>query len=73
VPVLAGGAAYAVREALRWRVGLAQRPGRARVFCGMIALATLVGAILNFTPLDSIKALFWGAVINGSLRFQSWS
>jgi Mn2+/Fe2+ NRAMP family transporter len=65
VPVLAGSAAYAVGEALRWRVGLAQRPGRARAFYGMIAFATLVGAILNFTPLDPIRALFWSAVING--------
>jgi Mn2+/Fe2+ NRAMP family transporter len=46
-------------------VGLAQRPGRARAFYGTIALATLVGAILNFTPLDPIKALFWSALING--------
>ena len=65
VPVLAGSAAYAVGEALKWRVGLAQRPGRAPAFYGAIALATLVGAILNFTPLDPIKALFWSAVING--------
>ena len=65
VPVLAGSAAYAVGEALQWRVGLAQRPGRAPAFYGTIALATLVGAILNFTPLDPIKALFWSAVING--------
>ena len=65
VPVLAGSAAYAVGEALKWRVGLAQRPGRAPAFYGSIALATLVGAILNFTPLDPIKALFWSAVING--------
>jgi Mn2+/Fe2+ NRAMP family transporter len=65
VPVLAGSAAYAVGETLGWRVGLAQRPGRARAFYGAIALATLVGAILNFTPLDPIKALFWSAVING--------
>ena len=65
VPVLAGSAAYAVGEALRWRVGLAQRPGRAPAFYGTIALATLLGAALNFTPLDPIKALFWSAVING--------
>jgi NRAMP (natural resistance-associated macrophage protein)-like metal ion transporter len=31
VPVLAGSAAYAVGEAMHWRVGLAQRPGRARL------------------------------------------
>ena len=65
VPVLAGSAAYAVGEALKWRVGLAQRPGRAPAFYGTIALATLIGASLNFTPLDPIKALFWSAVING--------
>jgi NRAMP (natural resistance-associated macrophage protein)-like metal ion transporter len=65
VPVLAGSAAYAVGEALKWRVGLAQRPGRAPAFYGTIALATLIGATLNFTPLDPIKALFWSAVING--------
>jgi NRAMP (natural resistance-associated macrophage protein)-like metal ion transporter len=65
VPVLAGSAAYAVGEALRWRVGLARKPGRAKAFYGAIAVATLVGAALNFSPLDPIKALFWSAVING--------
>ncbi len=65
VPVLAGSAAYAVGEGLKWRVGLGQRPGRAPAFYGTIVLATLVGASLNFTLLDPIKALFWSAVING--------
>ena len=48
VPVLAGSAAYAVGEALRWRVGLAQKPKRAKAFYGAIAAATLIGALLNF-------------------------
>ena len=65
LPVLAGSAAYAVGEALHWQVGLAQRPGRARAFYGTITVATFVGALLNFSPLDPIKALFWSAVING--------
>ena len=65
LPVLAGSAAYAVGEALHWRVGLAQRPGRAKAYYGVIAVATLVGAGLNYTSLDPIKALFWSAVING--------
>jgi NRAMP (natural resistance-associated macrophage protein)-like metal ion transporter len=65
LPVLAGSAAYAVGEALDWRVGLAQRPGLARAFYGTIAVATCIGAVLNFTDLDPIKALFWSAVING--------
>jgi NRAMP (natural resistance-associated macrophage protein)-like metal ion transporter len=65
VPVLAGSAAYAIGEARHWRVGLSQRPGRAKAFYGAIAVATFIGAALNFSPLDPIKALFWSAVING--------
>jgi NRAMP (natural resistance-associated macrophage protein)-like metal ion transporter len=65
VPVLAGSAAYAIGEALKWPVGLAQKPRRAPAFYATIAVATIVGATMNFTPIDPIKALFWSAVING--------
>ncbi len=65
LPVLAGSAAYAVGEVFDWPVGLAQQPKRAKAFYGTIAGATVVGGVLNFTPLDPIKALFWSAVING--------
>ena len=41
LPVLAGSAAYAVGEALKWRVGLTQRPGRAKGFYGVIAAAAM--------------------------------
>ena len=67
LPVLAGSAAYAVGEALRWPVGLNREPLRARGFYGIIAAATLIGLSLNFSilHLDPIKALFWSAVLNG--------
>jgi NRAMP (natural resistance-associated macrophage protein)-like metal ion transporter len=65
LPVLAGSAAFAVGEVFGWPVGLARKPKKAKGFYGTIALATLVGALLNFTPLDPVKALFWSAVING--------
>jgi Mn2+/Fe2+ NRAMP family transporter len=65
LPVLAGSAAFAVGEALGWPVGLARQPKRAKAFYGTIAAATVIGALLNFSPLDPIKALFWSAVING--------
>ncbi len=65
VPVLAGSAAYAVGEGLRWRVGLNSEPKRARKFYGVIAAAVLLGLGLNFIHIDPIKALFWSAVING--------
>ena len=65
LPVLASSAAYAVGEAAGFHVGLSRKIGRAKGFYATIAVATLVGALLNFTPLDPIKALFWTAVING--------
>jgi NRAMP (natural resistance-associated macrophage protein)-like metal ion transporter len=65
VPVLAGSACYALGEAFGWHVGLSRRPDKAQAFYGAIAAATAIGALLNFTPIDPIKALFWSAVING--------
>jgi NRAMP (natural resistance-associated macrophage protein)-like metal ion transporter len=65
VPVLAGSAAYAVAETFRWRRGLDRKLREARGFYAIIALATLCGTGLTFSPIDPIKALFWSAVING--------
>ncbi|MDB5460516.1 MAG: Mn2+/Fe2+ transporter [Caulobacteraceae bacterium] len=65
VPVLAGSAAYAVGEAFGWHVGLARKAHRAKAFYGTLAAAVAAGMIMNFTPIDPIKALFWSAVING--------
>ena len=65
VPVLAGSAAYALGEARKWPVGLARKPKKAKAFYWTIVIATLVGTLITFSPLDPIKALFWSAVING--------
>lgn len=65
IPVLAGSAAYAVAEGRRWPVGLAREPREAAAFYASLAVATLLGISLNFTPIDPIKALYWSAVING--------
>jgi len=65
VPVLAGSAAYALGETLKWPVGLARLPMEAKAFYGTIAAATMLGVGMNLTPLDPIKALFWSAVLNG--------
>ena len=64
-PGSAGSAAYALGEALDWRVGLAEKPGRAPAFYIAIAAGVFVGALLNLSPLDPVKALFWSAVVNG--------
>ncbi|HZZ66902.1 MAG TPA: divalent metal cation transporter [Phenylobacterium sp.] len=65
LPVLAGSSAFALGETFGWHVGLARKPHRAKLFYSTIALATLIGVLLNYSPIDPIKALFWSAVING--------
>jgi NRAMP (natural resistance-associated macrophage protein)-like metal ion transporter len=65
VPVLAGSTAFAVGEAFGWHVGLARKANRAKAFYGAIVAAVAAGVVMNFTPIDPIKALFWSAVING--------
>jgi NRAMP (natural resistance-associated macrophage protein)-like metal ion transporter len=65
IPVLAGSAAFALGETFGWHVGLARKLSRAKAFYAAIAAATLLGVLLNNSPIDPIKALFWSAVING--------
>jgi NRAMP (natural resistance-associated macrophage protein)-like metal ion transporter len=67
VPVLAGSAAYAVSEVFGWTESLDAKPNDARAFYATIALATLLGAALNFIGLDPVRALYWAAVVNGVL------
>ena len=65
VPVLAGSAAYAVGETRGWKCSLEQKPWEAVGFYSVIAMATLFGIAIDWSPLDPIKALFWSAVVNG--------
>ena len=67
VPVLAGSAGYAVAEAAGWPGSLSARldRGEGRGFYAVIAVATVGGVILCFTPADPVQELFWSAVLNG--------
>jgi len=67
VPILTGSSAYAVAETFGWKHGLDRRPRQAKAFYGLIAAATLLGMLINFTGINPVSALFWTAVINGFL------
>jgi Mn2+/Fe2+ NRAMP family transporter len=64
VPVLAGSAAYGLSEAMGWKEGLELKAADARGFYGVIAVSVLLALVLQYTPVDPMKALFWSAVIN---------
>lgn len=65
VPVLAGSASYALAESFGWKQGLYRNLHQAYSFYGVIILSTLIGFSINFSGLDSIKALIYSAVANG--------
>ena len=63
--MLASSSAYAVAEALGWREGLERNWRQAKGFYAVIVVATILGTVLGFTPINPLKALYWSAVING--------
>ena len=65
VPVLAGAAAYGLAEAMGWKEGLELKATDARGFYGVIAFSVLAALVIQYSPIDPMKALFWSAVING--------
>ncbi|MBV8548760.1 MAG: divalent metal cation transporter [Alphaproteobacteria bacterium] len=65
VPVLAGSAAYALAEAMGWKAGLERKATDARGFYGIIIVSVLVALVIQYLPINPMKALFWSAVING--------
>jgi NRAMP (natural resistance-associated macrophage protein)-like metal ion transporter len=65
VPVLAGSTAFALSEAFGWEEGLGKKFSGARKFYAVIAVAMLVGLVMNFVGVDPIRALYFAAILNG--------
>jgi Mn2+/Fe2+ NRAMP family transporter len=65
VPVLAGSAAFAVAEIFGWKEGLEYQPQQAAGFYSIIVLASFIGVLIDWSPIDPMRALFWSAVLNG--------
>lgn len=67
VPVLAGSCAYTIAEASRWRGSLEDKPTSARRFYAVVAIAVMLGLLLDVVGLNAVAMLFWSAVVNGVL------
>ncbi len=65
VPVLAGSASYALSEALNWKVGLNNKFTQAKAFYVIIIVSTLLGVLVNFTPITPFRMLYYTAILNG--------
>jgi NRAMP (natural resistance-associated macrophage protein)-like metal ion transporter len=67
VPVLVGSSAYAVAEGAAWRGSMTDTPKSAGKFYAVMAVAMVLGSVLNYLGFNAVKMLFWSAVINGVL------
>ena len=65
VPVLAGSASYAITEAFGWREGLYRKFRQAQGFYTVIAAATIIGLLVNFSGVPPFKMLYYTAILNG--------
>lgn len=65
IPILAGSASYAISEAFGWKEGLYRKFTQAHGFYGVIIIATLIGLLINFTPVPPFKMLYYTAILNG--------
>ncbi len=65
VPVMAGSASYGISEAFGWREGLYRKFSQAHGFYAVIAVATAVGVLVNFTSIRPFQMLYYAALLNG--------
>lgn len=65
VPVLAGSASYALSEAVGWKASLRYKYKTARYFYIVIAISTVIGLLINFTPIKPFQLLYYTAIFNG--------
>ncbi len=65
VPILAGSASYALAETFNWKAGLGKKFIQAKAFYVIIIVSTLVGVLINFTPIKPFQMLYYTAVLNG--------
>ena len=65
MPILTGSAAYAVRDFLGLKGALSDKPAYRPTFYGIMALSTVIGMALNLVGVDTMRALYLTAIING--------
>jgi len=65
MPILTGSAAYAVKDFLGLKGALSDKPAYRPTFYAIMVLSTVIGMALNLVGVDTMRALFLTAIING--------
>lgn len=65
IPVLASSVGYAVSDALGIKEGLSKKFSKARGFYLILAISTIVGLLMNLLGINTMRSLYYSAIING--------
>jgi Mn2+/Fe2+ NRAMP family transporter len=67
LPVLVASMAYSLSEAMGWRTGLSEHPWEAKSFYVVISVTVLAAGVLNFLPVNPVRAAYLSQVLAGIL------
>lgn len=67
IPVFAGAVAYTMADVFRFPEGLSKNFTHARKFYSVIALATIIGVVINAVQINAFQALYYAAMVSGVL------
>ena len=65
VPVMTTGAAYDLVQGIGGKGSLHHRLSEAKLFYGVIVLATMIAVALNFLGFNPMRALVWSGIVQG--------
>jgi len=67
LPVLVASMSYSLSEALGWRSGLTEHPWEAKSFYVLISMTMLAAGVLNFLPINPVRAAYLSQILAGIL------
>jgi Mn2+/Fe2+ NRAMP family transporter len=67
LPVLVASMCYSIAEGMGWQAGLSRHPWEAKRFYVLISAAMLLATLLNFAPINPVRALYWSQILAGIL------
>ncbi|MBV9608272.1 MAG: divalent metal cation transporter [Acidobacteria bacterium] len=67
LPVLVASMCYDLAQAIGWKYGLSENPWDARGFYVLISATMILAALINFFPINPVRALYWSMIGAGIL------
>jgi Mn2+/Fe2+ NRAMP family transporter len=67
LPVLVSSMCYDLAQAIGWKYGLSENTWEAKGFYILISATMILAAVVNFFPIDPVKALYWSMILAGIL------